>query len=72
MRAAADLARHQPCVLQHAQCFEAPAKLMMNGVASSPIVSSRFRQMTKHRPPRWIRQGVKNGVEMGLMFNHMV
>jgi hypothetical protein len=31
-----------------------------------------FRQTTKHRPPRWIREGVKNGVEMGITFNHVV
>jgi hypothetical protein len=29
-------------------------------------------QMTKHRPPRWIREGMKNSVEMGRMLNHLV
>jgi hypothetical protein len=31
-----------------------------------------LRQMTKHRPPRWIREGMENSVEMSGIFNHMV
>ncbi len=45
---------------------------MRNGVASSPMVHSPRRQMTKYRPPRWVRQRMKNGVEMNRIFNHMV
>jgi hypothetical protein len=31
-----------------------------------------FRELTKHRPPRWIREGMKNSVEMRELFNHVV
>ena len=31
-----------------------------------------FRELAKHGPPGRVRQGMKDGVEMGLLFNHVV
>jgi hypothetical protein len=31
-----------------------------------------FRELAQHGPPRRIRKRMKDGVEMGELFNHMV
>ena len=72
MGPAADLACHEACVFQHAYVFRGARKTHAERGRQFPDREFAHRQMTKHRPPRWIRQGMKNSVEMGRMFNHMV
>ena len=72
MGAAADRARHQPCVLQHPHVFRGAREAHAERRRQFPDREFALRQMAKHGPPRWIREGMKNSVEMGRMFNHVV
>ena len=31
-----------------------------------------FRELAQHGAPRRIREGMKHGIEMGMLFNHVV
>ena len=45
-------------------CFDAPAKLMLNGRRQFSDRAFPLRQMAKHGAARRIGKGMKNGVEM--------
>ena len=72
MRAAADRAFHQARILQHPHMFRRAGKAHVERRRQFPDREFALSQMTKHRPARRIRQGVKNGVEMCRMLNHVV
>ena len=59
-------------VLQHPHMFRGASETHAERRRQFPDRAFAARQMTNHRPPRWIREGMKNSVEVGRMFNHMV
>jgi len=70
--AAPDLAAQQAGALEHPHVFRGAGKAHAEGCRQFPDRAFPFRQMAKHGPPRWIRKGVKNRIEMCRMFNHVV
>jgi hypothetical protein len=72
MRSTADRARYQTCVLEHPHMFRGARETHAERRRQFPDREFAFGQVTKHGPPRWIREGMKNSIEMGELFNHMV
>jgi hypothetical protein len=72
MRTALDRARYETCILQHPHMFRCAGEAHVEGVSEFPDREFPFRQTTKHGPPRRIRESMKDNVEMGGMFNHVV
>ena len=66
------VARHQPGVLQHPHVFRGARKTHAERGRQFPDREFPFRELAKHGPPRRIREGMKDGVEMGVLFNHVV
>ncbi|GLR88614.1 hypothetical protein GCM10007857_53270 [Bradyrhizobium iriomotense] len=59
-------------MLQHPNVLRGARETHAERCRKLPDRELPFRQMTKHCPPRWIREGMKNGVEMRELFNHVV
>jgi len=72
MGAATDRAFDEPRVLQHPHMFRGAGEAHAERGRQFPDREFAFGQLSKHRPPRWIRKRMKNCIEMGGMFNHTV
>ena len=72
MRAAPDRAGHQAGILQNPHMFRSTGETHLERGCQFPDREFALRQLSKHRPARWVRERVKNGVEMSRIFNHVV
>ena len=72
MGAAVDRPLHQPGALQHPHVFRCAGEAHAERGRQFPDREFPFRKLTKHGSPRRIRERMKDSIEMGELFNHMV
>jgi len=72
MRSAQNRPCHQPGVLQHPHVFRGARKTHAERGRQFADREFPFRKLAKHGPPGRIRERMKDGIEMGVLFNHVV
>jgi len=72
VRAAAHLATDQPGVLQRLDVFRGRRERHGKGLCKLAYRSFPTGELAKHSPTRGIAEGVKDGIELRPIFNHMV
>ena len=72
MASALDRARDEASILQHTHVFGGARKTHAERGRKFPDREFPFRELAKHGPAGRVREGMKDGVEMGMLFNHVV
>ena len=72
MGAAEDRALHQASVLQHPHMLRCAGKAHAERRRQFPDREFAFRELAQHGPSRRIREGMKDSIEMCVLFNHVV
>src|SRR5436190_15155454 len=65
MASALDRACYEASVLQHPHVFGGARETHAEGGRQFPDREFPFRKLAKHGPAGWVREGMKDGVEMG-------